>query len=84
MFSLSGRKMQHSGMSAQVSATHLLTEAHQLVEMDFRRSNECPGATPAVDNTFFFQLRERVPRSHKAHPMEPGELSFRIHRIARL
>src|SRR5215470_2729526 len=70
------------GIRSEAAARHLLRIAHQLVEMNARRSYKSSGATPAFNDAFPLEPRQGMTRRHQTHPMNPGEFSLRIHRVA--
>src|SRR5207253_10918674 len=67
----------------QTASGHLLAKAHQLVKVDFWRSDKSASATPPLDHTLLFESGQCVPRSHKTHAMNPGQFSLRIDRVSR-
>ena len=52
--------------------------------MDLGRRHESSGAAPPFHDAFALQRSQGVTGGHQAYLMDPGQLSFRIHHIARL
>src|SRR5512146_954613 len=72
-----------SRRGAHAPPRKLFAETHQLVEVNFGRSDERAGAALALHHALALKRHERMPRGHEAHAVCLGEKTFRFDRIAR-
>ena len=75
---------EHFGAGGERACGHLLGVAHQFVEVDFRRCDECADATAALDEAFAFQESKGVARSHETDMVGLGEVTLRRDGVAGL
>src|SRR4029079_3048915 len=66
------------------AAGHLLRVAHELVEMDARRSDEGPGSSPTLYHSFMLQPGKGMAGRHQTDAMKFRQLPLRGNRITRL
>ena len=70
------------GCGDKTARGHLFGVAHQLVEMDFRLGDKGADAAAALDDTFAFEISERVARGHEADFVKFGEITLGSNRVA--